>query len=155
MYFYSLFILSSALHLIAERLASVTADTSFKVFGLTRPRMEPSLPASKANALNHCRKQKLVSCIFILPSRESDIKALYELAYELLAICLPHQDGGIPLSAFPNGTTSKLARLFSTLSLQCWASSREAVNTNVKVIGLTRLGIKPQSTAQETDALYH
>ena len=27
----------------------------------------------------------------------------------------------------------------------------EAVNTNVKVIGLTRLGIKPESTAQETD----
>ena len=34
-YFYSLFISSSALHLIAERLARVTADTSFKVFGLT------------------------------------------------------------------------------------------------------------------------
>ena len=34
-HFYSLFISSSALHLIAERLASVTADTSFKVFGLT------------------------------------------------------------------------------------------------------------------------
>ena len=31
--FYSLFISSSALNLIAERLASVTADTSFKVFG--------------------------------------------------------------------------------------------------------------------------
>ena len=49
--FYSLFISSSALHLIAERLASVTADTSFIVFGLTRLRIEPSLPASKANAL--------------------------------------------------------------------------------------------------------
>ena len=53
-YFYYLFISSSALHLIiAKRLASVTADTSFKVFGLTRLRIEPSLPASKANALNH------------------------------------------------------------------------------------------------------
>ena len=52
-YFYSLFISFSALHLIAERLASVTADTSFKVFGLTRLRIEPSLPASKANAPNH------------------------------------------------------------------------------------------------------
>ena len=51
-YMYSLFISSSAQHLIAERLASVTADTSFKVFGLTRLRIEPSLPASKANALN-------------------------------------------------------------------------------------------------------
>ena len=52
-YFYSLFISFSALHLIAERLASVTADTSFKVFGLTRLRIKPSLPASKANALYH------------------------------------------------------------------------------------------------------
>ena len=38
--FYSLFISSSALHLIAERLASVTADTIFKVFGLTRLRID-------------------------------------------------------------------------------------------------------------------
>ena len=37
------------------------------------------------------------------------INALYELAKELPAICLPHQDGGIPLSAFPNGSTSELA----------------------------------------------
>ena len=33
-YFNSLFISSSTLHLIAERLARVTADTSFKVFGI-------------------------------------------------------------------------------------------------------------------------
>ena len=32
-------------------------------------------------------------------------------------------------------------------------SSREAVNSNFKVIGLTRLRIKPESTAQEADAL--
>ena len=32
-------------------------------------------------------------------------------------------------------------------------SSREAVNSNFKAIGLTRLGIKPESTAQEADAL--
>ena len=30
-----------------------------------------------------------------------------------------------------------------------------AVNINFKVVGLTRLGIKPESTAQETDAVYH
>ena len=42
-YSYSLFNSSSALHLIAERLVSVTADTIFKVFGLTRLRIEPSL----------------------------------------------------------------------------------------------------------------
>ena len=29
------------------------------------------------------------------------------------------------------------------------------MNTNFIVIGLTRLGIKPESTAQETDAPYH
>ena len=52
-YFYSLFISSSALHINAERLASVTEDAGFKVFDLTRLRIEPSLPASKANALNH------------------------------------------------------------------------------------------------------
>ena len=52
-YFYSLFISSSALHLIAKRLASVTAKTSFKVFGLTRLRIESSLPVFNANALNH------------------------------------------------------------------------------------------------------
>ena len=45
------------------------------------------------------------------------INALYELAEELPAICLPHQDGGILPSAFPDGTTSKLAGLFSTLSV--------------------------------------
>ena len=49
--------------------------------------------------------------------REKAIKALYEFAEELPAICQQHQDGGIPLSAFSNGTTSKLAGLFSTLSV--------------------------------------
>ena len=51
------------------------------------------------------------------------------------------------LIVFPYGTTSKLAGLFSTLSPQCWASSRETVNSDFKVIGLTRIGIKPKSTA--------
>ena len=39
-------------------------------------------------------------CIF-LHYHEKVINALYELAYELAAICLPHHDGGIPPSAFP------------------------------------------------------
>ena len=59
-------------------------------------------------------------CIFVAylsSHHEKAINALYELAQELPAICLPHQNGGIPLSAFPNGTTSKLAGFFSTLSL--------------------------------------
>ena len=46
---------------------------------------------------------------------EKAINPPHELAEELPAICLPHQDGGTSLSAFPNGTTSKLAGLFSTL----------------------------------------
>ena len=45
------------------------------------------------------------------------------------ATCLPHKDGGIPLSALPKDTTRKLAGLFSTISLMCRAPSREAVNT--------------------------
>ena len=71
----------------------------------------------------------------------------------LPAICLPHQDGKIPLSAFPNGTTSKLANLFPTLSFNAEQGSREVVNANFKVIGLTLLEIKPEFTAPEADAL--
>ena len=41
------------------------------------------------------------------------------VASHLSTIGPPHQDEGIPLSAFRNGTTSKLAGLFFTLSLQC------------------------------------
>ena len=33
---------------------------------------------------------------------------------------------------------------FSILSLKCWTSSKEAVNNNFKVIGLTQRGIEPQ-----------
>ena len=44
------------------------------------------------------------SCIFILLSRESDQCAV-RARLELPAICLPHQDGEIPPSAFPNGIT--------------------------------------------------
>ena len=47
---------------------------------------------------------------------EKAINALYELALELPAICLPHQNAGILVSGFPNGT-SKLAGLFFALSL--------------------------------------
>ena len=34
-------------------------------------------------------------------------------------ICVPHKGGGIPLSVLPKDTASKLADLFSTLSLFC------------------------------------
>ena len=45
------------------------------------------------------------------------------------ATCLPHKGGGVPLSALPKVTTSKLAGLFSTTSHKCRAPSREAVDT--------------------------
>ena len=45
------------------------------------------------------------------------------------AICLPHKDGGVPLSALPKDTTSELAGLFFTTSHKCRAPSREAVDT--------------------------
>ena len=74
---------------------------------------------------------KLVRCIFIVPSQESDqsaVRAHLGIASHL-STTPTDQDGGILLNAFPNGTTSKLAGLFSTLSLQC-CESKEAVNTN-------------------------
>ena len=46
----------------------------------------------------------------------------------LWATCLPHKGGGIPLSALPKDTISKLAGLFSTTSHKCRAPSREAAN---------------------------
>ena len=39
------------------------------------------------------------------------------MRYTSSLICLPHQDGGISPSAFFDGTTSKLAGLFSALPL--------------------------------------
>ena len=48
------------------------------------------------------------------------------------------ESGSVP---FPTAQQVNLP-VFSTLSLICWTSSREAVNTNFKVIGLTRLGIE-------------
>ena len=47
----------------------------------------------------------------------------------LWATCLPHKGGGIPLSALPKDTTSKLAGLFSTTSPKCRAPSRKAIDT--------------------------
>ena len=53
----------------------------------------------------------------LFSQHEKVITAVHKLAYELPAICLPHQDGGIPSSAFPNGTKIKLADLFFTVFL--------------------------------------
>ena len=59
--------------------------------------------------------------------------------------CLPHEDGGIPFSALPKNTTSKLTGLFSTVSLLCRAPSKEAMNTTFKnFLVWLNLGNKPQ-----------
>ena len=80
------------------------------------------------------------------------MRYICELAKELPAISLPPQDEGIPLSAFPTAQQVNLPSCF----LHCpFNAERQAGNTNFIVIGLTRLGIKPESTAQKTDALYH
>ena len=49
------------------------------------------------------------------------------------ANCLLHKDGGVPLSALPKDTTSKLVGLFSTTCPKYRAPSRVAVNTIFKV----------------------
>ena len=46
------------------------------------------------------------------------------------ATCLPYEDGGIPLSALPKDTTSKLAGLFSTL---LFCAERNTVTTTHSV----------------------
>ena len=43
--------------------------------------------------------------------------------------CLPHEGGGVSLSALSKDTTSELAGFFSTTSSKCRAPSKEAVDT--------------------------
>ena len=52
---------------------------------------------------------------------------------DVWATCLLQNDGGVPLKALCNNTTSKLACLFPTTSFKCRAPSREAVDTIFKV----------------------
>ena len=70
------------------------------------------------------------------------------------AICLPHNDGGIPLSTLPKDTTSKLAGLFFTLLLFFMLSAKqESCEYHfLKSFGMTRLKERTQSllTAKRT-----
>ena len=68
-------------------------------------------------SINSIGRVFLYLVAYLSSYHEKAVNALYELAEELPAICQQHQDGGIPLSAFPHGTTSTLAGLFSTLSV--------------------------------------
>ena len=61
------------------------------------------------------------------------------------ATCLPHKDGGIPLSALPKDTTSKLAGLFYTLSLFMLSAKQGSCEYHfLKSFGMTRLRNEPQ-----------
>ena len=60
------------------------------------------------------------------------------------ATCLPHKDGGVPLSALPKGT-SKLAGLFSTLSFFMLSAKQGSCEYHfLKSFGMTRLGERTQ-----------
>ena len=56
---------------------------------------------------------------------------------------------------FPTAQQANLPACSPHYPINAERQAGKAVNTNFKVIGLTRLGIKPESTAQETGALYH
>ena len=59
--------------------------------------------------------------------------------------CQPHKGGGIPLSAFPMDTTSKLAGLFSTVSLFMLSAKQGSCEYYfLKSFGKTRLRNEPQ-----------
>ena len=61
------------------------------------------------------------------------------------ATCLPHKDGGVPLSVLPKDTTSKFAGLFSTLSLFMLSAKQGSCEYHfLKSFGKTRLrGMNP------------
>ena len=68
--------------------------------------------------------------------------------------CLPHEDGGIPLSALPKDTTSKLAGLFPTLSL---CAERQAGKLRISFFNVlwydSTWEMSSRSTDCEADAL--
>ena len=60
------------------------------------------------------------------------------------ATCLPHKGRGVPLSALPKDTTSKLAGLFSTLSLFMLSTKQGSCEYHfLKSFGMTRLRNEP------------
>ena len=80
----------------------------------------------------------------------------------LLTSCRPSVyysiDEEIPQSAFPNGTARKLAALSSLLhsvSLMQSVKQGSCKSTIFIVIGLSRLGIKTESTAPDTDGRFY
>ena len=66
------------------------------------------------------------------------------------ATCLPHKDRGVPLSALPKDTTSKLAGLFSTLSFFMLSANQGSCEYHfLKSIAFGRLKSLPNSLQRE------
>ena len=88
-------------------------NTNFQVFGLTQLEIKPASTAPKADALT-TRPFELSNIYpLIMKNRRSAIRACSEVADYLCT----EKDKGIPLSAFPNDTTSELAGLLYTVPL--------------------------------------
>ena len=82
-------------------------NTNFQVIGLTRLEIKPASTAPEADALTTGPFELLNIYPLIMRNRRSAIRASSEVASYLCT----DEDKGIPLSAFPNDTTSKLAGL--------------------------------------------
>jgi len=68
--------------------------------------------------------------LIYLPNCLSQVKAK---RFRVSCHLLPLKGRGIPLSAFPKDTTSKVAGFISTLYRYCWTLSSIAVNTNLVI----------------------
>ena len=88
-------------------------NTNFKVIGLTRLKIKPASTAPEADALCTRTFELLNVYPLIMRNRQSTIRACSEVASYLRT----DKDKGIPLGAFPNDTTSKLAGLLHTVPL--------------------------------------
>ena len=88
-------------------------NTKFKVIGLTRLGIKPASAGPEADALT-TRPFELSNIYpLIMKNRRSAIRACSEVA----GYVCTDEDKGIPLSAFPNDTTSELAVLLYTVPL--------------------------------------
>ena len=88
-------------------------NTNFQVIGLTRFEIKPASTAPKADALAIRPFELLNIYPLIMRNRRSAIRACSEVASYLCT----DEDKGIPLSVFPNDTTSELAGLLCTVPL--------------------------------------
>ena len=91
--------------------------------------------------------------MLILLSRESDPSAVTSSLRSCRQSGYHTKRGESRSVLFPTVQQINLSACSSHCPFNAAASSREAVNTNFAVVGLTRLGIKPESTAPESHDL--